>query len=102
MDNILYNKIKTLKNNYEIEGFLILGIFGSYARNEETERSDVDILYEINDKFLNKYVGWDAILRLDEIKTEIENSLNIKVDIADKNALNRVAIKYIIPEVLSV
>jgi uncharacterized protein len=102
MDNVLYNKIKTLKNNYVIEGFLILGIFGSYARNEETERSDVDILYEINDKFLNKYVGWDAILRLDEIKTEIENSLNIKVDIADKNALNRVAKKYIIPEVLSV
>ena len=25
-----------------------IGLFGSYARNEETENSDIDLLYEFN------------------------------------------------------
>ncbi|MDA3886910.1 MAG: nucleotidyltransferase domain-containing protein [Candidatus Delongbacteria bacterium] len=102
MNKKIYNEIKILKDLYKTEGFLILGIFGSYVRDEETDKSDVDILYEINEKFLNNHIGWESILRLEEIKSEIENKLNLKVDIADKNALNKIARKYIIPEVLSV
>ena len=35
--------LKELKPKYEAEGFEILGLFGSYARDEATESSDVDI-----------------------------------------------------------
>ncbi|MFO7810398.1 MAG: nucleotidyltransferase domain-containing protein [Candidatus Delongbacteria bacterium] len=102
MNKIIHDKIKTLKSKYEPEGFIIIGIFGSFVRNEETDKSDIDILYEINDTFLNKYIGWDSFLRLEEIKSEISKELNHKIDIADKSALNRVARKYIIPEVVNV
>jgi len=102
MNKTVYDKIKSLKSKYEPEGFIVIGIFGSYVRNEETDKSDIDILYEINDKFLKKYVGWDSFLRLDEIKSEISKVVNHKIDMADKNALNKVAKKYIIPEVVNV
>jgi hypothetical protein len=39
-ENILQT-LKELKPKYEAEGFEILGIFGSYARDEATESSDV-------------------------------------------------------------
>jgi len=36
----ILQKPKELKPKYEAEGFEILGLFGSYARGEETESSD--------------------------------------------------------------
>ena len=35
--NEILQKLKELKPKYEEEGFLILGLFGSYARDEATE-----------------------------------------------------------------
>ncbi len=102
MDNKIHDKVKTLSQIYKQEGFVILGIFGSYVRDEQTDKSDIDILYELDSMFLKKYIGWDAILRLDEIKEEISKSLNVKADIADKSALRKVARKYILPEVVNV
>jgi uncharacterized protein len=102
LNKLIHKKIQTLKSKYEPEGFIILGIFGSFVRNEETDNSDIDILYEINDTFLKKYIGWDSFIRLDEIKKEISRELLHKIDMADKNALNNVARKYIIPEVVNV
>jgi len=102
VDKTVYDKVKTLSKLYKQEGFVIVGIFGSYVRNEQTDKSDIDILYELDSKFLEKYSGWDAILRLDEIKVEISRSLNVKADFADKSALRKVARKYILPEVVNV
>lgn len=53
-------------------GVLILGLFGSYARGEESETSDVDILVEIE-----KPIGLDFI----ELWDELERLLGIKVDL---------------------
>ena len=57
MNPTLINKIKKLKAVYEPEGFIILGVFGSYARGYETPESDLDILYETTQEFQNKYNG---------------------------------------------
>lgn len=102
MNQELIRQIKFLKKKYINEGFDMIGIFGSYVRGEETDKSDLDILYQITEIFRNKYPGWDSILRLEEIRVEIEQKLNKKIDMADKNALNKVAKKYILPEVMSV
>ena len=102
MEQELIRKIKLLKKKYQNEGFDMIGIFGSYVRGEETDKSDLDILYEITEAFLKKYPGWDSILRLEEIRSEIEKKLNKKIDMADRSALNKVAKKYILPEVMSV
>ncbi|MHA1230079.1 MAG: nucleotidyltransferase family protein [Candidatus Helarchaeota archaeon] len=53
-------------------GVIILGIFGSYAREEQNEFSDIDILVD-----LEKPIG----LKFFELWDELENLLGIKVDL---------------------
>ena len=55
----LLEELRKLKTKYAPEGFIILGIFGSYARGEETAQSDIDILYRCNEDILRKYRGWE-------------------------------------------
>ena len=43
MKQEILDKIKVLKNKYEPEGFLIIGIFGSVARGEASKKSDIDL-----------------------------------------------------------
>lgn len=102
MDKDLLHKIEKLKQKYKPDGFVILGIFGSYARGEETPESDIDILYEITDAFCEKYPGWKALTAIEDIRKDIESVLEKQIDFADKNALKRVGQKYILPEVMNV
>jgi uncharacterized protein len=102
MDGNLKQKISLVKMRYLDEGFILLGIFGSYARDEQVNGSDLDLLYELNDRFHSTYVGWEACYRLQNIKSELESELGINVDLANKNALNSVGRKNILPEVLYV
>jgi predicted nucleotidyltransferase len=55
-----------------------LAIFGSYARNEATESSDVDVLVELNGKIGIKFI---------DLAEEIEACLGIKTDVISKNGL---------------
>jgi len=59
-----------------------IGIFGSAARGENTEKSDIDILYQ-----LKNAVG---LLNIVRIKDSLEEKLNKKVDLVSE--------KYIHPE----
>ncbi|KAA0008302.1 MAG: nucleotidyltransferase family protein [Thermoplasmata archaeon] len=53
-------------------GVRILGVFGSYARNEQNKKSDVDILVEIEEPIGFKFFElWD----------ELEEMLGVKVDL---------------------
>lgn len=92
------SKLKLLqqaKERYENEGFNILGFFGSYARGEATPQSDIDILYELNEKFIQTYSGFTAFARLNSIKEELKTLFGIDVDISAKSGLSRTAEKYI-------
>ncbi|MFH0975424.1 MAG: nucleotidyltransferase domain-containing protein [Spirochaetota bacterium] len=102
MNTTVINKIKNLKSKYEPEGFIILGVFGSYVRGEETENSDIDILYEMTDSFYKKYPGWDVIPVIEQIEKEFKKELGMEIDLANKNALNEIGKKYILPEVMYV
>ena len=75
-------KLKEKSKLYQDEGIKIVGIFGSYARGDYDEYSDVDIAYKIDyDKFFTKYKdGFSQILRLDDIRKELEKFLGKKVD----------------------
>ena len=99
MNNEIISKIRKIKEKYNSKGFIILGIFGSYARNEETAKSDIDILYEMTQQFYDRYPGWDVFSVIEEIEKEIENSLGKKIDLTDLNALKKIGRKYILPEV---
>jgi len=57
-----------------------IGIFGSVARDESTESSDIDILYQL------KYaVGLFNIVR---IKDNLEEKLNKKVDLVSEKYIH--------------
>ena len=53
-------------------GMTKLGIFGSVARGEQTDKSDVDICYEGQAP---------SLLTLDKIQSELEQLLDCKVDL---------------------
>jgi hypothetical protein len=61
-------------------GIVILGVFGSYARGEQKETSDVDILVELERPVgLEFYEFWDYI----------ENLLGTKADVLTLTALKQ-------------
>lgn len=97
-DHIIEN-LKRIKQKYEPEGFIILGIFGSYARNEESTESDIDILYELTPAAFQKYPGLKFIELYNQVKKDLEETFSTSVDLADKNSLSDIGRKYILSEV---
>jgi hypothetical protein len=72
--SILLENLKKFKklneNKYDIES---IGIFGSYARNENSDTSDVDIVVTTKNPDLFNIV---------HIKEDLEKQLGVAVDIA--------------------
>ncbi|MDF1877299.1 nucleotidyltransferase domain-containing protein [Sulfurimonas sp. SAG-AH-194-L11] len=75
--------LKELKPTYEKEGLILLGLFGSYARDTQTKHSDIDLAYKLDyDKFSLKYKGGFAkLLRIDEVKKELQTIFNTRIDL---------------------
>lgn len=94
--------IKDKKKELEPEGFILIGYFGSFARKEQNSDSDLDILFRVTDEFLDKYSGLNFFGKYDLIKNDLERVLNIKIELADIDALGRTGRKYILPEVVNV
>jgi len=101
-NKLIYKQISRLKKILLSEGFVIDGIFGSYARDEETKKSDVDILYHLNQTFYERYSGFVGFEKLDEIKKIISSTLNKEIDLAPRTNLSQTAKKYILDEVVYV
>ncbi len=68
---------------YPIES---LAIFGSYARNDQSETSDLDVMVEFNDR-----IG----IRFIDLAEELENILKIKVDLVSKKGIKEKYLKSI-------
>lgn len=98
----LFNELKSLKQVLQKDGFIIDGVFGSYARDEDTEQSDVDILYHLEQDFYTNNSGFSGFKKLDEIKEFLSLSLGKKIDLAPKNNLSKTGQKYILSEVVYV
>ena len=58
----------------------LLGIFGSYARGEENEKSDLDILIDFETKV--------NLIELIGIEQEISELLGVKVDLVTLRSVN--------------
>jgi len=73
-----------------------IGIFGSYIRGEQREKSDVDILVEFEEAA--------KLSLLDVIGLEIELSdlLGVKVDLVEKKSLKPYLGKHILKEVVNI
>ena len=83
-------RLKELKPQYEKEGFIIKGIFGSYARDEADESSDIDIAIELERGYIDDNDVWLYFKTLDAIKRDIWATLGRKSDIFDLNSNSQI------------
>ncbi len=79
--------LKELQPIFKKEHVNLLGLFGSYSRDEAREDSDIDILIETTPEFLNNNRGFSAFTKLDELRDILKQSLGKDIDIVDKQGL---------------
>ncbi|MCD4791817.1 MAG: nucleotidyltransferase domain-containing protein [Bacteroidales bacterium] len=58
----------------------LIGIFGSYARNEQTKSSDIDILVSFKQRL--------TLIDFARIKNELSEKIKINVDLVSQRALH--------------
>jgi uncharacterized protein len=70
-------------------GITTLGLYGSYARGEATEASDVDIFYESDERFSMGFLGFSEFLR------KMQKDINIeKIDFVRLDSMNPIVKHY--------
>ena len=81
------------ENSDRIKSFGVreIGVFGSVARDEQTEKSDVDILVELDKKTFDAYMGLLFFL---------EDLFERKVDLAMKDAIKPIIKDVILSETI--
>ena len=76
-----------LKTEYQVKS---IGIFGSYARDEQVETSDIDVLVEFEGP-----IGFFKFIKLENYLTD---KLGVKVDLVKPDALKPLIKSEIIQE----
>lgn len=94
--------VRAIKPQLEREGFKIDGIVGSYAHGDYTDKSDVDILYHVEENFIQKHKGFSAFTRIAEIKHFLAEKLQKEVDLIALRGLSETAKKHMLSKVLHV
>ena len=82
------NKIESIKDFFKTRPVLKAYLFGSYVRGMADNRSDIDILVELD---YSQKIGLQFI----QMKLDLERLLNNKVDLVSSNGMS----KYIKPPV---
>jgi predicted nucleotidyltransferase len=74
---------------------LRVGIFGSYARGEQNQESDLDILIQFKDRM--------SLLTLVQIEQGLSDELGIPIDLVTENSLKNPRLKlYIYKDLISI
>ncbi len=76
--DIIKNKIVPILKRHNVTK---AGIFGSYSRKENKERSDVDILIEIDNNV--------SLLGIINLKILLEKAIKKKIDLVEYNLIRR-------------
>ncbi len=88
---ILRQHMPELRRQYQVKS---LGIFGSYVRNEQNKKSDLDLLVE--------FYEVPSLLELMKFENDLTALLDVKVDLVMKDALKPAIGTYINNEVVLV
>ena len=88
---LIESNIDILKDNYKVKN---IGLFGSLVREEQTAKSDVDIMIEFSAS-----VGLFHFIRL---KNFLGDILNCKVDLVQKGAMKPYIEKQVLKELIMV
>jgi len=86
----LSSKKNEIKTRYKVKE---IGVFGSYAKNRQNEKSDLDLLVDF-------YEGGETFDNYMDLKILLEDSLKVRIDLVIKNSLREEIRKYILAEVI--
>ena len=85
------NTILSYLINYNPE---MIGLFGSYSRNENKKGSDIDVLVKFKETL--------SLLQLIRIENELSKKLGIKVDLVTEGAIKNIRLKLSIEKDLKI
>lgn len=77
IEKILLAHKEFLRSRFHVTS---IGVFGSYAQGEQTEKSDIDILVELSEP-----IGWEYV----DLKEYLEQIPGKPIDLVTRNALKR-------------
>ena len=80
--------VKKLNEKYEEDGFTIVSLFGSYARDTYDIYSDIDLTYRIDHNKFFKDDAFAKLAKIEEIKQELEHIFHKKIDLIPANTTN--------------
>jgi predicted nucleotidyltransferase len=89
--DILEAEIPYIKREYQVKK---IGVFGSYAREEQKETSDIDLLVDFS-----KPISFFTLFELEDYLTK---KLGVKVEIVTPRALKKILIPIIMKDVIYV
>ncbi len=87
MGNLITKYHQEVKKICEKSGISYLAVFGSQARNDAREDSDVDLLVEFKDT--------PGLIEFIQAKQQFEKVLNRRVDLVTKKGLSRYIAPYV-------
>jgi len=95
LDEILHTLRGHLPELQEQYGVRSLWLFGSYVRGEQSKRSDLDLLVELDNRALSllKFIG---------LENHLGDLLKIKVDLVEKNILKPGIGRNVLKEIVQV
>jgi predicted nucleotidyltransferase len=89
IEKIILSHKEKIIDKYNVKS---IGVFGSYVRGEERNKSDIDILVEFN-----KTTGFFDFL---DLENYLKDLLEVQVDLVMKSALKPGIGEYILKEVI--
>ncbi|MBU0730596.1 MAG: nucleotidyltransferase family protein [Proteobacteria bacterium] len=92
----IIRKLKDLKTQFETFHVVEVFLFGSAAREETTEGSDIDLLINFSP---DSHVGLFGLARLQKV---IQDTFNCKVDLVTRDALHPALREKILREAINV
>jgi predicted nucleotidyltransferase len=75
------DEIRQIAKKYELKGIYNLRVFGSVARGDDTEGSDIDFLVDVNSDL------HPSLYTLIDMNDELEDLLGLKVDLVTARSL---------------
>lgn len=86
--NLSASDIELMRNYFKTKPVLKAYLFGSYSRDEADEKSDVDILVELD---YNKHIGLGFV----QMQFDLQELLHKNIDLVSQNGLSKHIAPYI-------
>jgi uncharacterized protein len=86
---------KNLPDLQQRYGVSDLWLFGSYARHEQSQDSDLDVLVSFDNPHL-------SLIQFIQLELELSELLGVKVDLVERDSLKPVVSQHILHEVITV